>query len=44
LGDASIEERKSFIGGFRRSAVERLEQLAVPAETFIDAAQCLLLL
>jgi hypothetical protein len=44
LGAASEEERANFTGEPRRTAIERLEQLAVPAETFQDAAQCLLLL
>jgi hypothetical protein len=44
LGAETVEDRREFIGDARRTAVERLEQLAVPAETFFEAAECLLLL
>ena len=44
LGAETVEARYEFIGDARRSAVHRLEQLAVPAETFLEAAECLLLL
>lgn len=44
LGAETVEDREKFIGDARRTAVERLEQLAVPAETFFEAAECLLLL
>lgn len=44
LGTETVENRKEIIGDARRTAVERLEQLAVPAETFFEAAECLLLL
>lgn len=44
LGAETVEVRKEFIGDGRRMAVHRLEQLAVPAETFFEAADCLLLL
>ncbi len=37
-------DRQRFIGDARRTAVHRLEQLAIPADTFFEAAQCLLLL
>lgn len=39
-----VEARQKFSGDARRTAVHRLEQLAVPAETFFEAAECLLLL
>jgi len=44
LGAESIEGRHEFLGDARRTAVHRLEQLAIPAETFFEAAECLLLL
>jgi hypothetical protein len=44
LGDAPVEERMQLARESRRTAIHRLEQLAIPAETFFDAAQCLLLL
>lgn len=44
LGAETVEDRHEFIGDARRTAVQRLEQLAVPAETFFEAADCLLLL
>ncbi len=45
LGAATVEDRHElFIGDARRTAVHRLEQLAIPAETFFEAAECLLLL
>ena len=44
LGRESIEARKEFQGDGRRTAVHRLEQLAVPRETFFESADCLLLL
>lgn len=45
LGAETVEERHDdFRGDARRTAVHRLEQLAVPAETFFEAAECLLLL
>lgn len=44
LGAEPVENRREFTGDARRTAVHRLEQLAVPAETFFEAAQCLLLL
>lgn len=44
LGGEPVEGRREFTGDARRTAVHRLEQLAVPAETFFEAAQCLLLL
>ncbi|MDQ0034495.1 hypothetical protein J2W30_002250 [Variovorax boronicumulans] len=44
LGRESIEARKLFQGDERRTAVHRLEQLAVPRDTFFEAADCLLLL
>lgn len=44
LGDAPVAERMQLARESRRAAVHRLEQLAIPAETFFDAAQCLLLL
>ncbi len=44
LGAERVEDRHEFMGDARRTAVHRLEQLAVPAETFLEAAECLLLL
>ena len=44
LGRESVDARKQFQGDGRRTAVHRLEQLAVPRETFFEAADCLLLL
>lgn len=44
LGRESVETRKQFQGDGRRTAVHRLEQLAVPRATFFEAADCLLLL
>ena len=44
LGRETVEARQEFVGDARRTAVRRLEQLAIPAETFFEAAQCLLLL
>lgn len=44
LGRSTVENRQKFTGEARRTAVHRLEQLAIPAETFLEAAQCLLLL
>jgi hypothetical protein len=44
LGGETVEARHEFMGDARRTAVHRLEQFAVPAETFFEAAQCLLLL
>ncbi|MEP9318171.1 hypothetical protein ABKS89_13600 [Pseudomonas sp. LABIM340] len=44
LGREDVEKRREFSGDARRTAICRLEQLAVPAETFFEAAQCLLLL
>lgn len=44
LGLETIEARKEFSGEARRIAIHSLEQLAVPSDTFLDAAQCLLLL
>lgn len=44
LGRESVETRKQFQGDGRRIAVHRLEQLAVPRDTFFEAADCLLLL
>lgn len=44
LGAETAEGRCKFKGEARRTAVHRLEQLAVPAETFFEAAECLLLL
>lgn len=40
----AVADRQEFIGDARRTAVHRLEQLAIPADTFFEAAQCLLLL
>lgn len=44
LDAETIESRNEFTGDSRRTAVNRLEQLAIPAETFFEAAECLLLL
>lgn len=44
LGREDVDARRGFAGDARRTAVHRLEQLAVPAETFFEAAKCLLLL
>jgi len=44
LGCETVEARQQFTGDARRTAVHRLEQLAIPAETFFEAAQCLLFL
>ncbi len=44
LGFESVEVRKQFQGDGRRNAVHRLEQFAVPSDTFFEAADCLLLL
>lgn len=44
LGTETVEDRREFMGDARRTAVHGLEQLAVPAETFFEAAECLLLL
>lgn len=44
LGAETVEKRREFMGDSRRTAVHRLEQLAIPAETFFEAAECLLLL
>ena len=44
LGGEIVEDRQVFVGDARRTAVHRLEQLAIPADTFFEAAQCLLLL
>jgi len=44
LEGETVEDRHKFKGDARRTAVYRLEQLAIPAETFFEAAQCLLLL
>lgn len=44
LGRESVEARKQFQGDGRRTAVHRLEQLAVSRDTFFEAADCLLLL
>lgn len=44
LGAETVEGRHEFMGDARRTAVHGLEQLAVPAETFFEAAECLLLL
>lgn len=40
----TVEDRKALSREARRTAVHRLEQLAVPADTFFEAADCLLLL
>ncbi|MBN3828908.1 hypothetical protein G3O00_35685 [Burkholderia sp. Ac-20384] len=39
-----VEAGREFAGEARRTAINRLEQLAVPAETFFEATKCLLLL
>ena len=44
LGSETVADRQRFVGDARRTAVHRLEQLAIPAETFFEAGQCLLLL
>lgn len=44
LGREDVETRREFSGDARRTAIHRLEQLAVPAETFFEATTCLLLL
>jgi hypothetical protein len=44
LGGETVDARREFKGDARRIAVHRLEQLAIPSETFFEAAQCLLLL
>lgn len=44
LGSESVEIREKFQGDGRRIAVRYLEQLAVPSDTFFEAADCLLLL
>lgn len=44
LGAETVGDRQDFKGDARRTAIDRLEQLAVPAETFFEAADCLLLL
>lgn len=44
LGHADVDARRQFSGDARRTAIHRLEQLAVPAETFFEAAKCMLLL
>ncbi|MDY7507219.1 hypothetical protein [Ralstonia wenshanensis] len=44
LGAEPIEIRSQFAGAARRTAVHSLEQLAVAADTFHEAAECLLLL
>lgn len=44
LGAETVEDRHEFMGDARRTAIHRLEQFAVPAETFFEAAECLLLL
>lgn len=44
LGGEKVEVRKEFTGKARRTAIHRLEQLAVSAETFFEAADCLLML
>ncbi|WP_186165055.1 hypothetical protein [Burkholderia gladioli] len=44
LGHEDVEARREFSGDARRTAINRLEQLAVPAETFFEATKCLLLL
>jgi hypothetical protein len=44
LGAETVEGRHEFVGDARRTAVHRLEQLAIPAETFFEAVECLLLL
>jgi len=44
LGSEDVDARLEFSGDARRTAIHRLEQLAVPAGTFFEAAKCLLLL
>lgn len=44
LGAETVEDRRQFMGDGRRTAIHRLVQLSVPAETFFEAAECLLLL
>jgi hypothetical protein len=44
LGREDVDARREFSGDARRTSIHRLEQLAVPAETFFEAAKCLLLL
>ncbi|MBW5286761.1 hypothetical protein [Burkholderia gladioli] len=44
LGREDVEARRAFSGDARRTAIHRLEQFAVPAGTFFEAARCLLLL
>jgi hypothetical protein len=44
LGREDVDARREFSGDARRTAIHRLEQLAVPTETFFEAARCLLLL
>ena len=44
LGREDVDARRKFSGDARRTAIDRLEQLAVPAETFFESAKCLLLL
>lgn len=44
LGRESVVGRKTFGGDARRNAVHSLERFAVPARTFFEAANCLLLL
>jgi beta-phosphoglucomutase-like phosphatase (HAD superfamily) len=44
LGGETVDDRREFKGDARRTAVHRLEQLAIPSDTFFEAAQCLLLL
>lgn len=44
LGREDVDARRSFSGDARRAAIHRLEQLAVPADSFFESAKCLLLL
>ncbi|KKL36618.1 hypothetical protein WR30_00025 [Burkholderia contaminans FFH2055] len=44
LEHKDVGARREFSGDARRTAINRLEQLAVPAETFFEATKCLLLL
>lgn len=44
LGAETVESRREIAGDARRTALHRLEQFAIPAETFFEAAECLLLL
>lgn len=44
LGREGVDARREFSGDARRTAIDCLERLAVPAETFFEAARCLLLL